>query len=159
MNVSLTTLTFLLLVFGNASTGNASTESGVVYAQPGTRAQVGLEVETTPGLVVNRKNPPVVTLADPFEQRTSLTAEVTGELWSGDPETYFAHLDPVVWTLSVPEEAKRGAYPLMIEADFSLCDTAIGICFTDHREIAVMLHVGAAGSDETAKVFLSTPDF
>ena len=157
MNVLPTAFTLFLLVFGLAF--KASAESGVVYAMPGTQVQVSLEVETSPGLVVNRKNPPVVTLTDFFKEGTFLTAEVTGEPWASDPELYFARLDPVVWAVNVPEAVKSGTYPLTIEANFSLCDTAVGVCFTEQREIAVTLHIGAAGSDKTAKVLLSTPDF
>ena len=157
MNVLPTAFTLFLLVFGLAF--KASAESGVVYAMPGTQVQVSLEVETSPGLVVNRKNPPVVTLVDPFKEESLLTAEVTGEVWADDPETYFTRLDAVIWTISVPENAKPGAYLSMLEANFSLCSTELGVCFTEQREIGVTLYVGVAGSGKAAKVFLSTPDF
>ena len=138
---------------------SGSNSDGVVYVQPGTQAQIGLEISTAPGLVINRKNPPVVTLLNPFEPGVLLTAAVTGEPWATDPETYLVRLDPVVWTLSVPATAKPGVYPLTIEADVSLCDTALGVCFTEYRELAVTLRLGAAGSDKAAKMRLSTPDF
>ena len=162
MHVFLTLLALALFILGVDDD-----KTGMVYAQPGSEAQVRLEVETAPGLVINRKNPPLVNLSDPFHQDASLTAAVLtaaveGEPWPDDPETYFAHLDPVSWTVSVPQTAAPGVYPLMIEADFSLCDSGIGVCFTEHREVAVTLHVGAVGAvgkGRAATMVLTTPDF
>ena len=156
----LTTVTALLLTLLVGS--SASAEEGVVYAQAGEQAVVELNVETAPDLVINRKNPPVVELHQPFADMP-LKAEVTGESWTDEPEVYFERLEPITWQLQVPAETKPGSYQVTIEANFALCDTTLGVCFTEARDIAVTLHVGAVGSEEdrdrSATMFLKTPDF
>ena len=148
----------LTLLVGSA----ASAKEGVVYAQAGTQAVVELNVETAPELVINRKNPPVLTLHQPFTE-APLTAEVTGEPWEDEPELYFVRLEPVTWQLQVPEGTEPGSYPVTIEADFALCDNTSGVCFTEAREVAVTLHVDAldsdTGDDRAATLFLETPEF
>ena len=161
MLVALTTV-LLMLTAGEVDKSNSDSQAGVVYARAGAQAVITLEVETAPGLLVNRKNPPLISLRHPFKGETTLTAEVTGEPWSEEPDTYFSQLAPIVWALAIPEGTEAGHYPLTIEGDFPLCDSALGLCFTENREAAVSLQVGTGDSDvenRAATVFLSTSDF
>lgn len=138
----------------------AVTLVGWGHAQPPTEAgetvTVRLEVEAEPGILISRRNPPLIELSNPFGTGV-LTATADGEPYPGDPELYYARLDPVSWTVSVPQGVAPGSYPIEIRATFALCSKTRGVCFTDEQTTSATVQVGRK-ENETVVVQLRQPE-
>ena len=116
---------------------------------------VWLEVEAEPGILISRLNPPVLELDNPFRPGDVLTAVMDGEPYTDDPEAYYARLNPVTWTLPVPQGTASGRYPAQIRATFALCSQTQGFCFTDEQTVSATVQVG---KNATATLRLRQPE-
>lgn len=136
----------------------AVTLVGWGHAQPtseaGETVTVRLEVEAEPGILVSRRNPPLIELSNPFGTGV-LIATAGGEPYLDDPELYYARLDPVSWTVAVPRGVAPGSYPTEIRATFALCSKTRGVCFTDEQTASATVQVGG---NETVVVQLRQPE-
>ena len=117
---------------------------------------VQLVAQADPGLLSSRLNPPRLSLRDPFREGALLRAEVVGASAEG-PESYYAHIDPAVWRLTVPPEAAPGGYATEIHASFALCSKARGFCFTEARTAKVTVEVGDDLAPVEVVMRLSSP--
>ncbi len=101
---------------------------------------VTLELAPDAGLLVNRLNPPEVSLTSPWEA-SPLPAAVSGEAWAEQPEVYFSRVNPVQWTLNVPAGTPPGQYKAAVSVKLGLCKKADGFCFIREAEQMVSLEV------------------
>lgn len=101
---------------------------------------VTLELSPDEGLLVNRLNPPEVSLESPWET-SPLPAKVNGEPWAEQPEVYFSRVNPVQWTLNVPAGTAPGRYKAAVSVKLGLCKKDDGFCFVREATQTVTLEV------------------
>lgn len=147
-------LTVLLVAVTLVSWGRA--QKAVPPTETLETVTVRLVVETEPGVLVSRLNPPLIELSNPFGAAI-LTATIDGEPYPDDPEFYYARLNPVTWTVAVPQGVAPGSYPADIRATFALCSKTQGFCFTDEQTVLATVQVGGE-ENETVVVRLREPE-
>ena len=113
--------------------------------------EVTLELAPDEGLLVNRLNPPEVSIESPWEA-SPLPATISGEPWAEHPEVYFSHIDPVHWTLIVPEGTPPGRYEATVMAKLGLCKSDFGFCFVRREVKLVVLDVAEPGTESGTEV-------
>lgn len=132
-------LVLVLAGFGSFAAAQPST------LQAGT-VEVVLELSPDEGLLVNRLNPPEVSLESPWKA-SPLAATVSGEPWAEQPDIYFSRVDPVRWTLNVPAGTAPGRYEAAVSAKLGLCKKDDGFCFVREATRTVILAV--SDTDQT----------
>ena len=131
--------------------------SGLSFAQPGTAALVQLELRPVDGVIFNRLGPSAVRLENPFKPSETLSVGLNGTPWAGDPEHYFGTVKPLEFRLTVPSNTKPGTYPLKLEAELYLCNSAIRVCFRSLFKALAELRVGSSGDSRAAVIEVGLP--
>ena len=122
-------MTLLALLLAQGLWGFTAPQSTPqLVADQASTLNVTLELAPDVGLLVNRLNPPDVSLTSPWEA-SPLPTVVSGEPWADQPEVYFSQVDPVQWTLKVPAGTLPGRYEAVVNAKLGLCKKADGFCF------------------------------
>lgn len=111
--------------------------------------EVTLELAPDEGLLVNRLNPPEVSLRSPWKA-SPLPAAVSGEPWAEHPDVYFSRVNPVQWTLIIPEGTPPGRYEASVTAKLGLCKSDSGFCFVRRKVKPVVLEVTETGTETGA---------
>lgn len=145
-------MVFLLLVptLGGAPIQN----SGVVYAQPGQSVVLTLQVDNPQEVLINKDAPTRLSLTTPFKTLTLEADSIKGPDADYQPETYFARVEPLKFKFDVPKNFKKGTYPLMLNADFFMCNTRDGLCYMKTVQVKGELRVGEKGENQPMLVRL-----
>ena len=150
-------MTWLLLLVG--WWGFAAPQPTPPSAAPVT-LKVTLELAPDEGLLVNRLNPPEVSLRSPWKD-SSFPAVVSGEPWAEHPDVYFERVNPVQWTLNIPAGTLPGRYEATVSAKLGLCQSDSGFCFVRRVAQPVALEVTKTHELPAAKVVMEfhAPNF
>lgn len=106
-------------------------------ALPGRVARLEVRVPAVPGVQVSRAAPNRLTLQTPWGRQTR---QLTGMPDRRDPDHYFARLDPLTFSVPLPQRTPA-AVAVTLTAELYLCDRRSGQCYrrTLNRPIRLAL--------------------
>jgi hypothetical protein len=134
-----------------------SIQKGQFYAMPGSSANLRFEFSLAKNVLFNRAGSSAISFTNPFTGKP-VTLEVTrGEAYQADPKEYLQSLEPISAKLSVPANAKPGAYPVKVNAEVFLCEAVLKVCYVDEASGSMDLRVGASGRDTPVRLEYTAP--
>jgi hypothetical protein len=116
--------------------------------------ELELVVKAETDILFNHVHPVLFSLDSP----DSITQQATGTLFLADPELYWETLDPVLWTLELPENV-GDKLEVKISAVLALCDKQQGICYFQEVALNEVLNLDQALSKQTLVLNLSRPEY
>jgi hypothetical protein len=105
----------------------------LAQAQSESMIELTLLIEAEEGILFNHVNPVVFSL---YTHDAKLEQEAIGIEFAGEPEVYWETLNPVVWTLELPNKRLE----IEITANLALCDKQHGICYIEPVSIKKVLN-------------------
>lgn len=117
--------------------------------------ELELLVNAEPEILFNHVNPVQFILTSPYG---SSEIEVTGELYTDEPEIYYQTLEPVVWRLELPNNSDN-ELAVEITATLALCDKPKGICYLHDVALKEVVDISQETHKQTFTVNLSRLEY